>query len=52
MVFIETYDEEDCFFYFSEIQSEGFKTINEGQSVEFEKSMGQKSPQASKVIPK
>ena len=50
--FIETEDGEDCFVHFSEIQGEGFKTLNEGQSVEFEKSMGQKGPQASKVIPK
>jgi cold shock CspA family protein len=26
--------------------------LNEGQNVEFEKSMGQKGPQASKVVPK
>ena len=50
--FIESEDGEDCFVHFSEIQSEGFKTLNEGQSVEFEKSMDQKGPQASKVIPK
>ena len=34
--FIESEDGEDCFVHFSEIQSEGFKTLNEGQSVEFE----------------
>jgi len=50
--FIESEDGEDCFVHFSEIQGEGFKTLNEGQSVEFEKSMGQKGPQASNVIPK
>ena len=50
--FIESEDGEDCFVHFSEIQGEGFKTLSEGQSVEFEKSMGQKGPQASKVIPK
>ena len=38
--------------YFSEIQSEGFKTLHEGQAVEFEKTMGQKGPQASNVVPK
>ena len=36
----------------SKVAEERFKTINEGQSVEFEKSMGQKGPQASKVTPK
>ena len=50
--FIESEDGEDCFVHFSEIQGEGFKTLNEGQNVEFEKSMGQKGPQASKVVPK
>jgi len=50
--FIESSDGEDCFVHFSEIQGEGFKTLKEGQEVEFEKSMGQKGPQASKVIPK
>ena len=38
--FIESEDGEDCFVHFSEIQGEGFKTLNEGQNVEFEKSMG------------
>ena len=50
--FIESEDGEDCFVHFSEIQGEGFKTLIEGQNVEFEKSMGQKGPQASKVVPK
>jgi len=50
--FIESEDGEDCFVHFSEIQGEGFKTLNEGQNVEFEKSMGEKGPQASKVVPK
>ena len=50
--FIESEDGEDCFVHFSEIQGEGFKTLNEGQDVEFEKSMGQKGPQATTVVPK
>ena len=50
--FIESEDGEDCFVHFSAIQGEGFKTLNEGQDVEFEKSMGQKGPQATKVVPK
>ena len=48
--FIESEDGEDCFVHFSEIQSEGFKTLSEGQSVKFKKSMGKKGPQGSKVI--
>ena len=50
--FIEADDGVDCFVHFSEIQGDGFKTLNEGQTVEFEKTQGQKGPQASKVIPK
>ncbi len=50
--FIESEEGEDCFVHFSEIQSDGFKTLSEGQLVEFERSMGQKGPQASKVVPK
>ncbi|MFQ5717486.1 MAG: cold-shock protein [Nitrospinales bacterium] len=49
--FIESEDGEDCFVHHSEIQIEGFKTLKEGQSVEFEKTMGGKGPQASKVVP-
>ena len=50
--FIEREGGADVFAHFSEIQGDGFKTLNEGQSVEFEKTMGQKGPQASKVVPK
>ena len=49
--FIESDGGQDLFVHFSEIQGEGFKTLHEGQSVEFQESMGQKGPQASKVIP-
>ena len=50
--FIESEEGEDVFVHFSEIQSEGFKTLKEGQEVEFEKTGGKKGPQASNVIPK
>ncbi|MBI4382512.1 MAG: cold-shock protein [Nitrospinae bacterium] len=50
--FIESEEGEDCFVHFSAIQGEGFKTLKEGQLVEFERTMGQKGPQASKVVPK
>lgn len=50
--FIESNEGEDYFVHFSEIQMEGFKTLTEGQAVEFEGSMGEKGPQASNVVPK
>ena len=47
--FIQTEEGEDCFVHFSEIQVDGFKTLHEGQSVEFEITQGQKGPQATQV---
>ncbi|MBI5231598.1 MAG: cold-shock protein [Coriobacteriales bacterium] len=38
--FIEREGGDDLFVHFSEIQSEGFKTLDEGQAVTFEESMG------------
>ena len=40
----------DVFVHFSAIQGEGFKTLEEGQKVEFEVVPGQKGPQATKVV--
>jgi len=48
--FIEQENGPDVFVHFSEIQDEGFKTLEEGQKGSFEMSQGQKGPQASKVI--
>jgi cold shock protein len=42
---------EDLFVHFSAIQSEGYKTLDEGQKVGFEVTQGQKGPQASDVRP-
>ena len=39
----------DVFVHFSAIQGEGFKTLSEGQTVEFEVTQGPKGPQASDV---
>jgi len=39
----------DCFVHFSAIQGGGFKTLNEGERVEFEIGQGQKGPQAENV---
>ena len=49
--FIESENGQDLFVHFSEIQGDGFKTLHEGQDVEFEETTGQKGPQASKVVP-
>ncbi len=40
----------DVFIHHSAIQGEGFKTLSEGQQVEFEITQGPKGPQASNVI--
>jgi CspA family cold shock protein len=50
--FIESESGKDLFVHFSEIQGEGFKTLTEGQTVEFEEGTGQKGPCATKVVPK
>ena len=47
--FIEREDGGDVFVHFS-IQDEGFKTLNEGQAVEFEIVEGARGPQASNVV--
>ena len=48
--FIETEDQGDVFVHFSAIQGDGFKTLEEGQSVEFEIVDGERGPQAANVI--
>jgi CspA family cold shock protein len=50
--FIASESGKDVFVHFSEIQGDGFKTLAEGQSVEFEEGMGQKGPQATNVVSK
>jgi len=47
--FIEQEDGEDVFVHYSTIQGEGFKTLAEGQQVEFEFTQGPKGLQATKV---
>lgn len=49
--FIQQDNGPDVFVHFSSIQSDGFKTLSEGQSVEFTIGHGQKGPQAENVKP-
>ena len=41
----------DVFAHFRQIQGSGFKTLTEGQAVEFEQTQGQKGPQAENIVP-
>ncbi|OKY74775.1 MAG: cold-shock protein [Desulfobulbaceae bacterium DB1] len=47
--FLEREDGDDVFVHFSAIKEEGFKTLSEGQKVEFEIVDGQKGPAAANV---
>lgn len=47
--FIEREDGDDVFVHYSEIEGGGFKSLDEGQKVEFEITQGKKGPQASGV---
>jgi len=49
--FIQQENGPDVFAHFSEIQGDGFKTLAEGQKVEFTVTQGKKGPQASKIVP-
>jgi CspA family cold shock protein len=48
--FIETDEGQDVFVHFSSIQADGFKTLDEGQEVEFDVVPGNKGPQAANVL--
>ncbi len=47
--FIEQEDGDDVFVHFSAIQEEGYKSLEEGQKVNFEIVEGDRGPQASNV---
>ena len=50
--FIQPSDgEKDLFVHMSEIQMDGFKTLREGQDVEYVEGSGEKGPCATNVIP-
>jgi CspA family cold shock protein len=42
---------DDVFVHFSAIQSNGYRSLDEGQSVEFDVTQGPKGPQAENVRP-
>lgn len=47
--FIEREDGDDVFVHYSAIEADGFKTLDEGQTVEFDIVEGQRGPQAANV---
>ncbi len=49
--FIEQENGPDVFAHFRAIVADGFKTLNEGQKVEFTVTEGQKGPQAENIKP-
>ncbi|MGQ0422822.1 cold-shock protein [Bacillus sp. HC-Mk] len=48
--FIEVPGENDVFVHFSAIETDGFKSLEEGQKVSFEIEDGNRGPQAKNVI--
>ncbi len=48
--FIEQQEGPDVFVHFSAIQGEGFKSLNDGDKVQFEVVEGPKGPQAANVV--
>ena len=48
--FIEMSDGEDVFVHYTGIMGDGFKTLEEGQSVSFEVIEGNRGPQAANVV--
>jgi CspA family cold shock protein len=47
--FIEREDGDDVFVHYNSLQGEGFKSLKEGQKVEFTVEQGEKGPQAVDV---
>jgi cold shock protein len=47
--FISREDGDDVFVHFSAIQADGYKTLNEGQRVEFDTAQGRKGLEAQNV---
>lgn len=49
--FITTEEGQDVFAHYSKISIDGFKTLEEGQKVEFDVTEGTKGPQAENIVP-
>lgn len=49
--FIQQESGPDVFAHFSAIKGDGFKSLSEGQRVEFTVTQGQKGPQAENIVP-
>jgi CspA family cold shock protein len=49
--FIEQESGDDVFVHFRAIQGDGYKSLEEGQEVEFDLEDGAKGPQAANVVP-
>ena len=49
--FIGIEEGDDVFVHFSAIKGDGFRTLTDGQKVEFTVADGQKGPQAENVVP-
>jgi CspA family cold shock protein len=48
--FISVQGQKDVFVHFSAIQSDGYRTLNENDQVEFDVTQGPKGPQAENVV--
>jgi CspA family cold shock protein len=48
--FITAEDGKDVFAHYSQINSSGFKSLEEGQTVTFDVAQGQKGPQAENIV--
>jgi len=48
--FITTDEGTDVFAHYSQIQKDGFKTLEEGEKVTFDITQGQKGPQAENIV--
>ncbi|TMI73346.1 MAG: cold-shock protein [Bacillati bacterium ANGP1] len=49
--FISVDGDKDVFVHYSAIQQEGFRSLQEGQQVQFDVVDGKKGPQAANVVP-